>query len=820
MKIKKIIALGALMSILSSYAGVINYSYATDIEVNVAEEQTEINDIKQENELFLDAAENGVVENIQEEIATPEEEKIEEGKQASRKNIVKEESTNFAADSKFDIWLAVIERSTIEYTGERFDLDQYGFWFKDKNKNYYNLEEGKDYKRSYSTTDWVSVGKIVITFTGIGDYKGWSYEQSFFITPRAIENVRIADYTENTISIKWDKYQYDCDKIMISVFCRSDGSYLGDYELDKDATEYTLEGLKPGFNYCIDVNAVKNSAYGRYELEGTTIPTNFAKNISVKKNGETSIISWKKIENSGYEVYVKNITDSDFELLGDTLDNSLNVDSAKLKDGYQLKIKTYIYNYEKTEKIYSKEEAIYYPGIIPENITGDKISQELDGIKLTWNKMEEINGYKIYRATAKEGEYKLITTIDDLSISEYKDTSAVTGKKYYYKILAYNSLSGSEYESIGSNILEKMLVKGNTSLSVRSYGTSAKLTWNKVEKATGYKIYRATSKNGTYTKIKTISKNTTLTYTDKNKNGKAYFYKTRAYYTANGTTYHSNYSAINEKTPYAKAEATVSYSTSKYVLVKWKKISGVKGYNIYRATSKNGTYKKIKTIKSGKTISYKDKNLDLGQGYYYKVRGYNGSKFGQYSAAKVVGTGTINQQINKNYKLKKVDLGLDEVNKSLDYLIEKAYEQAKSKENNPCSSNYQKIKAIYRYVETNLKHADGYNCWHFSGTLCAALNRIGINAYCVGGQTKSTSGSMTAHTWVQLNVNGVKYMLDPSIDRHIADQLKKKVRYDRFLVKFSAVKKSYKDYGKEENPSYIVDFRNKTYIWYYFTQRP
>ena len=44
--------------------------------------------------------------------------------------------------------------------------------------------------------------------------------------------------------------------------------------------------------------------------------------------------------------------------------------------------------------------------------------------------------------------------------------------------------------------------------------------------------------------------------------------------------------------------ASQSYNSLK---VSWKKVKTAKGYQIYRATKKNGKYKKVKTIKKAKT---------------------------------------------------------------------------------------------------------------------------------------------------------------------------------------------------------------------------
>ncbi len=72
---------------------------------------------------------------------------------------------------------------------------------------------------------------------------------------------------------------------------------------------------------------------------------------------------------------------------------------------------------------------------------------------------------------------------------------------------------------------------------------------------------------------------------------------------------------------------------SNTVTVKWNSISGVSSYQVYRSTSKTGTYKKIKTVDSG-TTSWNNTGLKVGKTYYYKVRACKGST--QYSFSSIV----------------------------------------------------------------------------------------------------------------------------------------------------------------------------------------
>ena len=72
-------------------------------------------------------------------------------------------------------------------------------------------------------------------------------------------------------------------------------------------------------------------------------------------------------------------------------------------------------------------------------------------------------------------------------------------------------------------------------------------------------------------------------------------------------------------------------------MVKWGKVSKADGYQVYRATSKNGKYKRIATTKS---VSYTDKKLKGGKKYFYRIRAYRKvsgkNYFGDYSAVKSV----------------------------------------------------------------------------------------------------------------------------------------------------------------------------------------
>lgn len=65
--------------------------------------------------------------------------------------------------------------------------------------------------------------------------------------------------------------------------------------------------------------------------------------------------------------------------------------------------------------------------------------------------------------------------------------------------------------------------------SVTAGRKKATVKWKKVSKASGYYVYRSTSKNGKYKKVATIKKGSTVKYVDKKlKSNKKYYYKVKA----------------------------------------------------------------------------------------------------------------------------------------------------------------------------------------------------------------------------------------------------------------------------------------------------
>lgn len=231
------------------------------------------------------------------------------------------------------------------------------------------------------------------------------------------------------------------------------------------------------------------------------------------------------------------------------------------------------------------------------------------------------------------------------------------GKTYYVKVRTYN---GEANSSISRYSAYSGVVKITTSVP-KVYVSASAVTKNSIKIAmsslydtdwvTGYEIQKKSVKNKKTTWT-TLSKSSASVYTDKKlKADTTYTYRIRPYYfddetgkIANGSWVY--YEAMTGFGGNMKLTAKAASKTS--IKLSWNKITGAKGYEIYRAvTSSNTTqysggyegyydwynnsytkYKLVATV-SAKKKTYTDKKLTSGMSYTYVVKAYktvNGKK--------------------------------------------------------------------------------------------------------------------------------------------------------------------------------------------------
>ncbi len=290
-----------------------------------------------------------------------------------------------------------------------------------------------------------------------------------------------------------------------------------------------------------------------------------------------------------------------------------------------------------TEALTAAIEALVYNASAPSSIYAVNTQT---GIKITWSSVSNAEAYQIWRkVSGSSGDYVRVKTVTDLSKSSWTDTKAEEGVTYSYKVRIYivntDDNDSKVYSSYTSAVTGKFL-STPTVTAVTSVSTGTKVTWDAVDGAGGYVVYRKKGSDGTWKAIKTVSK-TKTSYTDTASlsSGATYYYAVRAYqggkttatesYDSTGkylSRYWSSYaskSIVSLKAPTLKKATSVASGTK----ITWSAVTGAKGYGIYRRTE-SGKWKLIGTTTS---TSYTDKTtLKNNTVYYYTVRAYRGSK--------------------------------------------------------------------------------------------------------------------------------------------------------------------------------------------------
>ena len=313
--------------------------------------------------------------------------------------------------------------------------------------------------------------------------------------------------------------------------------------------------------------------------------------------------TWEQIQNTHKEG-VSAIKKAEMEL---ELENILAEYTEKL---CELSGLTYPLSYEEIEKIMAE---IMKPAT--------EFFEEMDASDYIYERIEEAE-YMIW----------------DLEEEFYEAKNRKDAEKMVNKTLKkMKALPKRDYdESFYKNYVVKVKTAGAS-------GTSVRVTWNAHKDLDGYIVYRSNSKNGIYKAVWSTYNGKRNYYVDKKLTyGKNYFYKVKGIKEIDWNEKYTKLSASVKGTPKLVAPAVkLSKAGSADVMLKWGKVTGADGYQIYRSNSYNGQFKLVKTVKKGGAVQWKDTSTVKGKTYCYKMRTYdvqkNGKKkFSGYSVIKTI----------------------------------------------------------------------------------------------------------------------------------------------------------------------------------------
>lgn len=421
-----------------------------------------------------------------------------------------------------------------------------------------------------------------------------------YTVPDTVTIIGYSDYTDDNFIENSNLKTIIIPKSVKVIKYQSIGFAWNDDEEDRvKRTDFTVKG------YCSTQAEyyAKNLGLNFVALDSPkTVP---APKITKLENTPNGIrITWDKVEGAdAYRLY--KMTASGWKRVYDTIVMPSTVD-ADVTVG---KTETYTVrcldlNGNTISGFNSKGWSKTYNPVAP---TITQLDNTYNGIKVTWNKIAGVYGYRLYKMTSSGWK-----RIKDTTSTSFVDTNVSGGRTEKYTVRCIdkkgNTISG--YNSKGWS--KKFTTAAPMVTDFADTAGGIKLTWDKIPGAYGYRIYTKTSSGW-----KRIKDTTSTSFTD----SAVTPYQSKTYtmrcIDKNGNTVSGFDSSGWSHSYFAVApKITKLTNTSKGVSATWNKVAGVYGYRLYRKYD-GGNWTRVKDTTSTTLI---DSGAKKGKKVTYTVR--------------------------------------------------------------------------------------------------------------------------------------------------------------------------------------------------------
>ena len=220
----------------------------------------------------------------------------------------------------------------------------------------------------------------------------------------------------------------------------------------KIVTDYTVKGdTYPGSPGKHTATITFRGSYaGELKVEYSVLPERVARILVRDVTVDSMTLYWPGVFGAtGYRIYQYDHTKKEYVPIKRTTKTSYTVTGLKAGTTYKFAIKTYTAKFD--EKILwssktckeSFDTALPTPSI---KVTSTKVGVAT----ITWADISGESGYQLYYSTSKDGKYKKVKSYKANTVKATK-SKLTKGKKYYFKVRAYNkSAGGTVYGSFSA----------------------------------------------------------------------------------------------------------------------------------------------------------------------------------------------------------------------------------------------------------------------------------------------------------------------------------------------------------------------------------
>ena len=277
---------------------------------------------------------------------------------------------------------------------------------------------------------------------------------------------------------------------------------LSDYSLGyygKNNSNYKL----PDFVIVGDINscAQRYANDNGFKFEEYKVNLSTPQITSLKNTTGGVKITWNKVDGTyGYRLYYRPASGG-WKRFKDTTATSFTDSGVTANKTETYTIRCIDKNGNTISGFNSNGWSIKYVPVAP---TISKLENTSSGIKLTWNKIAGVYGYRLYRKTSTGWK-----RFKDTTATSFTDSAVSANQTKTYTIRCIDK-DGKTVSGFNSKGWSKKYTASTPSISkLENTSGGIKLSWNKVTGAYGYRLYRKTSSGW-----KRIKDTTATTYTD------------------------------------------------------------------------------------------------------------------------------------------------------------------------------------------------------------------------------------------------------------------------------------------------------------------
>ena len=254
-------------------------------------------------------------------------------------------------------------------------------------------------------------------------------------------------------------------------------------------------------------------------------------------------------------------------------------------------------------------------GAVSSNLATPKISKTENvngGVKISWNKVNKAEVYRVYYKGSKGW-----TRLADTTSTSYTDSKVASGKTYTYTVRCLNKTKNKFTSGYDSKGTKATFIAAPKISKTENVNGGVKISWGKSNGAEQYRVYYKGSKGWTK-----LADTTSTTYTDsKVSSGKTYTYTVRCLNkTKNKFT--SGYDSKGTKTTFISTpKISKTENVNGGIKISWGKSNGAEQYRVYYKGSKGWT-----KLADTTSTTYTDSKVSSGKTYTYTVRCLNKTK--------------------------------------------------------------------------------------------------------------------------------------------------------------------------------------------------